>query len=212
MDETTAPRPARPPRRGHDIHQTHFFYRDDLEAGATVVDHVTGQAVGEVSAVGRHVFEGYGAPAASGGPPGDLVVEVVELEPVVPVRMPWRDARPRPGLDPQGEETVSVELDRDDAPRERPARPSRPAAADREPAERETTENADGSEGDHRDRGTGRNEDGETPDEPTALLDAPAGRDRTALGASVAQGVAIAVLAPLLALALLVLLVVLFIG
>lgn len=207
MDETTAPRPARPPRRGHDIHQTHFFYRDDLEAGATVVDHVTGQAVGQVSAVGRHVFEGYGAPAAAGGPPGDLVVEVVELEPVVPVRMPWREVRPRPGLDPQGEETVSVELDRDDAPRERPARPSRPAAAGAENAQR-----VDTTEGDHGARGTDPTEDGETPDEPTALIEDPAGHDRTALGASVAQGVAIAVLAPLLALALLVLLVVLFIG
>ncbi|ROR92355.1 hypothetical protein [Nocardioides aurantiacus] len=193
MHESAARRPARPPRRGHDIHQTHFFYRDDLEAGVTVVDHVTGQAVGEVSEVGRHVFEGYGAPAAAGGPPGDLVVEVVELEPVTPVRVPWREVRPSPGLDPQGEETVSVELDRDDAPRERPARPP-------EPQEAEQTEDGAGTE------------DGETPDEPTVLLDDPAGRDRTPLGASVAQGVAIAVLAPLLALALLVLLVVLFIG
>ena len=77
-----------PSRRGHDTHQTHFFDAGTLRAGATVVDHVTGEQVGTVEAVGRHVFEGYGAPGRGGGPAGDLVVEVRELDPVVPVRLP----------------------------------------------------------------------------------------------------------------------------
>lgn len=79
MDETTR-RPPRVARRGHDVHQTHFFYPDDLASGATVRDHVTGEAVGEVDRVGRHVFAGYGAPSPDGGSPGDLVVEVRELD------------------------------------------------------------------------------------------------------------------------------------
>ena len=151
MDEP-AQRPARGQRRGHDVHQTHFFYADDLASGATVRDHVTGQVVGEVTTEGRHVFEGYGASAPGDGAPGDLVVEVKVLEDV-----------PGPAAT---------------APIRRTAPPDPAPVADGEP---------------------------ETGDEPEE-------RDRAALGASVAQGVAIAVLAPLLALALLAVVLVLLIG
>lgn len=176
MDETAARRTTRTPRRGYDIEQTHFFYREDLEAGATVVDHVTGEAVGVVSEVGRHVFEGYGGPGAGGGAAGDLVVRVVELEPaVVPAAAPPRDERdagpgedrdddPEEGDEPDGEDTVEVPDDR------------------------------------------------EPEDEATLRIEPTPERGRGALGASVVQGVAIAVLAPLLALGLLVLLLVLLVG
>ncbi|SDT09333.1 hypothetical protein SAMN04488570_3506 [Nocardioides scoriae] len=144
-------RSSGPSRRGHDVHQTHFFDAATLRAGAVVVDHVTGEQVGTVDAVGRHVFEGYGAPGRRGGPAGDLVVEVRELDPVVPVRLP-PSAAPTP----------------------------EPAAAASTPGAPPATEGDD---------------DGTEPPRVEK--------------AAVAQGVAIAVLAPVLALALLVLVLVL---
>lgn len=236
MDEPGTRRPARAPRRGYDIHQTHFFYRDDLEAGATVVDHVTGEAVGQVDHVGRHVFEGYGAPAAGGGEPGDLVVEVVELEvepvkpprparpvtpaepvrpvrpvkpastvdpvsPVVPVRMPWRTpgAVRREEADPQGEDTVTVDVDTDGGPDadDRDVEP-----ADVEPEEElEPTAHLDAP--DEPEHHPAAEEEVDASDEPSS---------RPAFGASLAQGLAIAVLGPVVAILLLVLLLVVLFG
>lgn len=236
MDERATRRPARTPRRGYDIHQTHFFYRDDLEAGATVVDHVTGEAVGQVDHVGRHVFEGYGAPAVGGGEPGDLVVEVVELDvepaspppparparpvipvepvrpvrtvdpvsPVVPVRMPWRapGAVRREDADRQGEDTVTVDVDTDggqhvDEPKDEPA--------DVEPEEAlEPTARLDApDDSGHQPAATDVPDTPEEPEEHSA---------RPAFGASLAQGLAIAVLGPVVALLLLIVLLVVLFG
>ena len=177
MDETAARRTTRTPRRGYDIEQTHFFYREDLQAGATVVDHVTGEAVGVVSEVGRHVFEGYGAPGVGGGDAGDLVVRVVELEPA---------AAPAAGPPPPDQPDDQPDVEQTDGLE----------GAD-EPDDEDTVEVP---------------EDREPGDEATLRMQPPPERGRGALGASVVQGVAIAVLAPLLALGLLVLLLVLLVG
>lgn len=125
MDESTR-RPPRGARRGHDLHQTHFFYPDDLASGATVRDHLTGEVVGEVDRVGRHVFEGYGAPAPDGGTPGDLVVEVRELEAPEPVPVGsdghvGSDGADEEAEDHQGPRWEHRERDEDEGDEARPA-------------------------------------------------------------------------------------------